>query len=404
MLSLIAAVSFLGARSGGAAGAQASADFLKWGEETLDTIQRTYWLPDRSLYAEELPAKQPAFDWGVGVMIPALTAAAKADPAQYRAMLTRYLDSSRIYWNDAGPVPGYDVLPMPKPKDRYYDDNEWMAIDLAVAAATLEADKADREPAHGSALQRSLARESVREEAVLPAEDKYLRDAKATFKFIESGWDEKLGGGIYWRESDKASKNTCSNAPATVAAIDLFRETDDGQYLAFAIKDYAWTHDHLRDPSDGLYFDSMSLDGNLGKAKWSYNSAMMLRAAALLYLVTNVLQYAKDVREIQAASLKHWIADDGAFKDDGKFAFLMIGAWLVAKRAVPDAADPLPAIEKALQIVHERCRDKDGQYGNRWDRAAPADGWPKPMLIDQAAVATADFAVAAALSQPGPGK
>lgn len=59
----------------------------------------------------------------------------------------------------------------------------------------------------------------------------YLEKAKLIWKFILSGKDDVLGGGVYWCEQKKESKNTCSNAPGAVFALKLFQATQDDAYL-----------------------------------------------------------------------------------------------------------------------------------------------------------------------------
>jgi uncharacterized protein YyaL (SSP411 family) len=270
------------------------------------------------------------------------------------------VNKSRVYWNTEGPVPGYDVLPTPKPKDRYYDDNEWMVMGLAEAAQQL----------HSS---------------------KFFDFAQQTFEYVRSGLDDKLGGGVYWKESQKTSKNACSNGPAAASALALYEQTKEPSYLQFARSVYEWTRSNLRDPADGLYYDSMSLDGRISRTKWTYNSALMLRSAVDLYRFTGEEKYAADAREIQDASLRRWIGPDGAFKDDGKFAFLLLENWFRAYRYVPKTVDPYNAVTKAMEILHRQGADSEGHYGNRWDQIAPAAGYEKPALIDQAAAARAFF-------------
>jgi hypothetical protein len=341
------------------------AKFKTWGEETIQMIRRDYWIPDRQLYSETFKKgqapTQPAFDWGVGVLIPALNAAADSDPA-YRAPLVGYIKSTRAYWNPAGPVAGYDVLPMPKPKDRYYDDNEWMVLGLAEAAHSLHSSTD-----YGYAEQ--------------------------TFEFVQSGLDDKLGGGVYWREAPKDSKNTCSNGPAAAAALALYDQTKLPSYLTFARSVYDWTRSKLRDPSDGLYYDAVNLSGKISGMKWSYNSALMLRSAVDLYRFTGEEKYADDARELQRSSLKHWIGANGEFRDDGKFGFLLLQNWLYADRYVPRIEQALKASVKAMEFVHEKGKDADGHYGSRWYEPAPSAGFANPMLIDQAAAARAFYVV-----------
>ncbi len=66
---------------------------------------------------------------------------------------------------------------------------------------------------------------------MLTKEPKYLQKAQLIWKFIESGTDDNLGGGIYWCEQRKESKNTCSNAPGSVFALKLFEATKDSAYF-----------------------------------------------------------------------------------------------------------------------------------------------------------------------------
>jgi uncharacterized protein YyaL (SSP411 family) len=247
---------------------------------------------------------------------------------------------------------------MPKPADRYYDDNEWMVMSLIEASDAL----------HSSEC---------------------LEYAKETFKFVLSGEDDKLGGGIYWRESKKDSKNTCSNAPAAACALALYEKSHDRALLEKAEQIYAWTKDHLRDPSDGLYWDNMSLTGHIGKMKWTYNSGLMLRSAAELYRFTKKREYADDAREIQSSSLKRWVGANGELKDDGKFFHLLLENWVRAYRLVPSIEDPRAAINIGLTRLHDVGKDPLGHYGNRWDSDSKGMPYGKFMLLDQGAAARA---------------
>ena len=338
-----------------------SGDFRNWGFETLNQIQSELSFGETHLYGEEAhvgkPPKAFAYNWGVGVMLQALNAAAKIDP-KFQSRLESFVEASHRYWNPAPPVAGYDVLPMPRKPDRYYDDNQWMVLALVDASQILKSPK-------------------------------ILRYARDSYAFVASGEDQKLGGGIYWRESDRASKNTCSNAPAAAAALALFGATKEPPYLEDAKRLYQWTRSHLRDPQDGLYWDGMSLSGKIEKTKWTYNSGLMLRDAAELYSLTREPRYADDAREILSSSLNRWVNSAGFLTDEGKFFHLLLENWLLAYRLVPEAKDPRPAIEKGLELLHEKSRDSLGHYGSRWDSVPPAGGYPTFALIDQASVARA---------------
>ena len=76
--------------------------------------------------------------------------------------------------------------------------------------------------------------------------------------------DDALGGGIYWKESPRDSKNTCSNAPAVVLALKLYQVTNDPSYLETGKEVYKWVKSKLQDPADYLYWDCIKIDGTVG--------------------------------------------------------------------------------------------------------------------------------------------
>lgn len=339
----------------------ADSNFRQWGLDAVDLMQRDLRMPNSQLLGEEAkvnqPPSEPSYTWGVGVLVSALNAAAKVD-SRFYGVLEQTIEDTRSYWNPKGPVAGYDVHPMPKPMDRYYDDNEWMVLALV-------------------------------DSSKITGEQKYLRYAKETFAYVLSGLDSKLGGGVYWRETEKTSKNTCSNGPAAAAALALFDATKDSSYLKAAVDIYGWTKANLRDPDDGLYWDNINLKGRVERTKWSYNTALMLRSATELYRFTKKRGYADDACEMQKASLAKWVDPDGSLRDDGKFVHLLLENWIRTFRVVPGAADPTEAIQKGLTRLHDLSRDSLGHYGNRWDKT-PIDGPYSPFkLIDQASAARA---------------
>ena len=329
-------------------------DYKDWGLETAEAIRQKYRLPN-GLYADALSAGRPsgpAFNWGVGVWLSALNAAAQADPA-WKKELRAFVEGTRAYWNDKGPVPGYDVLPGPKDVDRYYDDNQWMVMGLVDASVILR----DR---------------------------KVLGWAEDTLKYVLSGEDDKLGGGIYWHEPKKDSKNACSNGPAAAACLAVFERTRKLEYLLKARELYAWTKKNLQDPADGLFWDAKGLDGRIDRTKWSYNTALMIRTAAELGRLTKSPEYKADAERMAQASERRWVDPaTGAIKDGGRFAHLLLESW----RFVPTPARQEEA-RRALAWVRTNGRTPEGLYGSQFNQPAKADA-AKFELIDQASAARA---------------
>ncbi|GAB3924778.1 glycoside hydrolase family 76 protein [Mucilaginibacter myungsuensis] len=189
------------------------------------------------------------------------------------------------YWDPAPPVAGYsDYIMKLKPGQRYYDDNEWIGI---------------------SALD-SYVRTKKKSD---------LKLGKDMYDFILSGYDQVLGGGIYWVEGDKGSKNTCSNGPGALVALQLYQITKQKAYLDTAIKIVAWTDSKLRTP-ENLYWDNISTKaGNrIGKATFSYNTGTMLESYVYLYELTKDKKYLEQANIIADASLPFFYGKD-KFRD-----------------------------------------------------------------------------------------
>lgn len=313
-----------------------SPDPAAWGREALEMIRRDYYLPQAKLYSERPDKKQPAFNWGVGVMLSALNAAAKHD-AKYKPWLREYADASRVYWNKGG----YDVLPAPKPLDRYYDDNAWMALALTETYKVL-------------------------------GDKKYLTWAKGALEFALEG--SAKGGGIYWRESDRASRNTCACAPTAAGCLAIFDNTKEIDLLNKAQAIYQWTVEHLEDPEDGLFWDSLANGGKIDRTKWTYNTALMIRTA-------KALQDGR-LERMMAASHTRWLKD-GKLDDSGRFAHLLLEAWV-------GAAGRKPEYLEALRKVRD-ARSSGGHYPSHWGELKVAEN---PELLDQASFARACFVLA----------
>lgn len=315
-----------------------SPDPAEWGREALDMIRREYYLPRLKLYSERADKQQPAFNWGVGVMLSALNAAAKHDE-KYKPWLREFADATRVYWNDGG----YDVLPAPKPKDRYYDDNAWMALALLETHEVL-------------------------------GDAKYLSWAKGALDFALKGLAKD--GGVYWRESDRASRNTCSCAPTAAACLAL-----GGVYEAQGKAIFDWTSKNLQDPADKLFWDSLSNRGRIDKTKWTYNTALMIRAADKLG--------AESLEPMTDSSKARWLKG-GKIADPGRFAHLLLEAWIRAEGLKPSHVSAVEAVYRA--------RNPKGFFPSNW---ADLKIQENPEILDQAAFARACFMLTLAEGNKG---
>ncbi|MGM0530192.1 MAG: glycoside hydrolase family 76 protein [Bacteroidota bacterium] len=246
-------------------------------EVHFDQIFSNYWSDKVNLlygnYPNPLGSPQeptsPQYDvhaylWGFGGVLSAFNAVAHSSPSpdffekyeeKLKTALLQYYTPNRNPIGFACFVNSHD--------ERLYDDAIWVGIDLV-------------------------------DLYMLTKDEWYLDYAKIVWDFVMTGHDDVLGGGIYWKEAPKNSKNTCSNAPAVVLAAKLYEATDNQTYLDKGKEIYTWVKNNLQDPEDNLYWDNMKLDGTVETWKFSYNSGQMLQAGVLLYNATENDQYLND--------------------------------------------------------------------------------------------------------------
>lgn len=244
--------------------------------------------------------------------------------------------------------------------DRFYDDNIWLGIDFT-------------------------------DSYLMTKEKQYLKKALLIWNFIESGMDDKLGGGIYWCEQKKESKNTCSNAPGSVLALKLFQATQDKSYLEKGQKLYEWAKAKLQDPTDFLYFDNISLDGKIGKAKFAYNSGQMMESAVLLYQLTGHKEYLKDAQNIAKGCYNYFFMDYTSEKGehfkllkkgDVWFTAVMLRGFIRLYEADQNKTY-VDSFNKSLDYAWEHARDEKGLFNTDFSGKSRDD---RKWLLTQAAM------------------
>lgn len=268
--------------------------------------------------------------------------------------LNEYFDTSR------SPYAYSSYIQSAPASDRFYDDNVWIGIDFT-------------------------------DTYQLTKNKKYLDKATQIWNFIESGTDDLLGGGIYWCEQKKESKNTCSNAPGSVFALKLFKATNDSTYFKKGKALYEWTKENLQDSTDFLYFDHIRLDGKIGKAKFAYNSGQMMQSAALLYQLTKDPVYLEEAQNIARECYNYFFVDfiptsGETFKmikkGDIWFTAVMLRGFIELYH-IDQNKTYIDAFDKSLEYAWENARDDKGLFhtdlsGNSKDS--------KKWLLTQAAI------------------
>jgi rhamnogalacturonyl hydrolase YesR len=333
-----------------------SADYKQQAEEATDYIQTQLYDPGAQKYWDSTSKSQYGLMWGNGIELAVLAKAAANDPKKYTHVLYDFTNGLKSYWDPDAPVPCYNAYCSgPGGTDKYYDDSAWMVLAYVYAYQTTN-------------------------------DKMFLTLAETTQRFVLSGWDDTLGGGIYWK-IDHQSKNTCSNAPAAAGALMLDEYAGDYDQLAWALKIRTWLNGTLQD-TDGLYFDNIDLRGKVDKTKWSYNSAMMITTNLLLYKRTNDLYYLTEARRIGDASLAYW-TDPGTGslqRSDGGpiFTHLLCESFINLYETTHDVKY-LNAVRREAAFAYRYARDPQGGYWEHWTTAAQAPNQTKTLMTNASA-------------------
>ncbi len=276
---------------------------------------------------------------------------------------SKYLDTLSIgVWSyrdtTRSPV-GYQAFPaMLEKSDRYYDDNALVCIDYL--------------------------------EAYLNTKDqKYILKAKEVFDFIISGWDEQLGGGVYWLEGHKDQKPACSNGMSTLAALKLYQCTNDTFYLDWGKKFYNWMFITLRNP-DGIYYNDVKMNGIRNKVYYTYNTGSMLESSVLLYGFTKEPKYLNEAETVAKKAHRFF-----ANKNKTQTSYYNIDLpWFVtvlfrgyeALYHLNGNPTYINAVASDLDKAWQNSSDKYGFLTAKWARDKVSKAKPK-WLLDEACVA-----------------
>jgi hypothetical protein len=165
----------------------------------------------------------------------------------------------------------------------FYDDNEWVGIEL------MRLYELDHEPA-------------------------VLRQAEQIMAFVMAGWQVSgpagqtlacPGGVPFSNGAQSTERNTVTNGPGAELALQLYRVTHVAAYLQFAQMAYEWVRGCLLE-ANGLYADHIDVDGSKGTIEWSYNQGSMIGAGVLLYQATGDGAYLYQARQTAAAALAYY--------------------------------------------------------------------------------------------------
>ena len=217
----------------------------------------------------------------------------------------------------------------------------------------------------------------------------YLSKAKEVFNFIISGWDDKLGGGVYWLEGHLDQKPACSNGMATLAALKLYQCSGEKLYLDWGKRFYNWMHSNLRNPN-GIYYNDIKMDGKVNEVYYTYNTGSMIESAVLLYKFTNEVSYLNEAKLVAKNAHSFFASADNA----GKLNPTIDLPWFVtvlfrgyeALYHIDQEPKYIQGIAFALDKAWNVSSDRYGLLTAKWETTEEAKRKPK-WLLDQACIA-----------------
>ena len=254
------------------------------------------------------------------------------------------MNAIKQYYSNDAPAPGYQsYVTAEKKADRFYDDNQWIAI------------------AYMDAYNRTKQKN-------------YLTLSEEIYRFFMTGYDTASGGGLYWKEKDSTTKNTCSNGPGILVCLQLYKATHQKEYLDNALKLYHWTNKYLQTP-EGLYYDALKIPSLLiDSALYTYNTGTMLQSNVLLYQLTGDQTFLKEAERIAIAAKAHFFKNDHL---SGNYWFdAVLARGLIALYEQDHQQEWINMIQSDVEYTWNTQRDAQNLLGEKGTKT----------LIDQAAM------------------
>ena len=255
-----------------------------------EAMQRYYYVPGSGLYAGEPFSYLWPFSQALAATVSMSNVAhlpvSLAGELRARLIgLRNYLDVNNagapegVYTSTLAAFDGTVAPPTGPGGAKYYDDNDWVGIELA---------RIYKQTHNAGALG-------------------YAQGIMA-FEIAGFSSDPTLAcpGGIpFSNDIENLERNTVTTAPAAELAAQLYKITGNVRYLQFAEQAYNWVRACLLQPS-GMYADHIRPHGVVDQTLWSYNQGTMIGAGTLLYQVTGNSGYLFQARQTAAAALAYF--------------------------------------------------------------------------------------------------
>lgn len=335
-------------------------------KQVYEMMMKQFAIPGKNLF-KEFSDKRPsdhnaAYLWPFTGVIAAVMALYRMPGGEsYRSEVERLMKGLEDYYDPSMEPRAYASYILSEGGGgKYYDDNQWVGLVLSDAYRIFK-------------------------------DESYLKRSIEIFNFSASSWTDDLDGGMYWRQYDLRTKNTCSNAPAAIHALMLYQDTGKQEYLDWGLRIMKWLA-RLRSPVSAVYWDSINTaDGGVDRTTWTYNTGTPMQANALLYQVTGDSQYLEETRALAAGSLEHFDRDDRGlgvrqFPITPWFNTVLMRGYLALYQVDPKKDRTyLNAMKENLDYAWLHARNSDNLFGIDWSGLTGRPDF-RYHVLDQAAM------------------
>ncbi len=318
-----------------------------WGKETIATLKSEFCLPN-GLYAGSPGDTGQTFAWGHGIMLNAMTAAARVDSSYISEAESLASKIQSSFWCSWG---GYNAS-AGGCGDRYSDDSAWIILGML-------------------------------ELYEITGNEKYLDWSRAGQEFVMSWENPAPSGGIRWHENNTCGTRMCSTSPVCLLNMKLYRITGESEYLESALRLYNYVKAAGgQNSTTGLYYEGINCDGTIDYAQLGYDTAPMLEATIIMYEVASdddnqAAEAALNLDEPQvylAEAQRVAASMNGQIVNSYKHCLNQTGKWCghdmtnayVALYEVDGDQHWLDIAAGYLEFLHENCLF-DGLYTTDWD-------------------------------------
>ncbi len=277
-----------------------------------EAMQKNFYIPGTGLYLGE----PYSFLWPFSQAL-AATVSVSNIPGQAATAASTYSSEFKVrlyglqkYWNPT-PPPG-EAIAGEQPEEEETGEGSEPAEAAGIAAPTLPSFNGEVVPPGGASYYDD--NEWVGIELVRLYKEHHeaslLEKAEQIMQFVMAGWstNPKLAcpGGVPFSDApSNTERNTVTDGPAAELGVQLYRLTSNAAYLQFAETTYEWVRSCLRTPNE-LYYDHIRLHGAIDKTEWSYNQGSMMGAGVLLYQATGNGAYLYQARQTAKAALSYF--------------------------------------------------------------------------------------------------